>query len=482
MHAIENATGRISSMVADVSDEVWRLELAALAAQNVGEVPSPKNPLVNFAAQFLASLFAIATLGWLIVRHCGTSSGSAAAKLSGGTIVAAVHGEVSTRTRHIHGSLVNHRRDEPQAIIPLLLLGRPSCSTAEAFRRFDVSNELAGWPAIRPLSLGSFCKALPAIVANLLAGIRETANYSGRIDFRSRVAIAYRFAQGEVHACWWHTAASGEVVDHALFGHTGTADSSLLEKAMQASGAYTTHVVHGSHTGWSFAGVSDLALFPSGADARLAQLLPGYIQTAALPLSQPEVCPGDGHWALLTSYTHLQNLAYQENGAEADIALVRLVRELADAFDQDPSKIIWRPHPQIDVVASQEKAKLERAVSRAGFSRWPSELPYGRLCEFSVVVTSPSTVLTDALRMGQPAIVASMAPMQRDLIYNTYPLRIDDVAGLHMAISRVLDPEQRRTAFKEAWAAIEPGGDYDLKAIMDICKSLKKSSRPNSEK
>lgn len=470
MHRLENITGQISQQVSDVSDQIWQFELAALAAQrNTSSDPLPAtgaNTIINLALQIAAFFSAIAILGLLIVRFGGTSTKKARKILANSSVVFAFHGEDTTRTRHLRRALANYQLSTPDAPLPILLLGRPAARVGEQFAALNVDKSLGNLPVFRPLSFGCFVRSLPRILAHLLASIGQTGRFHGAIPLRDRFGMAYRFAQGAAQACWWRSAGSGSEVRTAIFAHTGNADSSQLELAMQRRHIRTVHVVHGTNIGWPFAGLSNIAIFPSGADARLAATLPSYEKSIALPLAKPGASLGDGKWAVLTSYTHLQNPAYKKNGAGADIDLVRWISEVANAMGQDPKNVFWRPHPQIRLVHPVEREQLEQAIAEAGFTRWPDSLPYTELGRFSAVVTTPSTVMTDALRLGQPAIVASLAPMQSDLPYAAYPLLVKDKSELQNALSRVLEMQTRDNAFNEAWRAIEPGGTDNIAEIL----------------
>lgn len=463
MQMPQDTTALVSEAVSDIGDPLWRFELAAMASASADEKPHHANPITNAIAQIAAFKIAIATLALLIIRHGGSSPSKAAASLQSSAFVAALHAEDTTRTRHLRTALIGC--DNPDGA-PLLLLGRPFASINRSLMQLDPKGTLGPRPTFRPLSWGSYLRAFPKMVGHMVRSIGQTARYKGAIPFRDRVAMAYRIAQGAAFAAWWQSASKNTAVPNALFGHTGNADTSALEIAMQSGGTRTAHVVHGTNIGWPFAGLSDLAIFPSGADARLGASLPAYGRCIALPLSRPPVSAGDGNWALLTSYTHLQHPSFKEHGAGLDIQLVDYVRAAAELLDHDPASIFWRPHPQINLVDPTEKERLENAVADAGFTRWPEDWPYSRLGAFSAAITSPSTVLTDALRHGQPAIIVNLSPLQRDLLYHAHPLLVRDQAGLVSALGQVLDPASRSAVFERAWNAIGPGGNYEIREIL----------------
>nr|WP_137676980.1 hypothetical protein [Parerythrobacter lutipelagi] len=459
---VVDATALTTLAVSDVMDPLWKLELAGWSAMSFTGGQTRPSRLATVLKHLIASVIAILTLIWLSLRHRGTSASEARALFSEANSVFALHGENSTRTRHLRSALAEAKL----ASKTVLLLGRPTSGTATAARALDPDNTLGKARFVRPVTLGSVFAGLPEAIRLLARGAGEVSRFRGPIAFRALLAIDFRMALGSAHACWWRKAATGLPVNSALFAHTGTADTSQLEQAMHAQSTRTVHLVHGTNIGWAFAGMSDVAVYPSGADARLGAKLPAYGRCMHLPLERPAVAAGNGDWALLTSYTHLQNPSFAKLGSRPDCELVEWVRAVADSHGQDPARVLWRPHPQIDLVPDNERERLEQAVSEAGFTRWPADLPYAALGEFSVAVSAPSTVLTDGLRLGQPVIIASLTPFQRDALYASHPLLIESVTGLHEAIAQVTNPKLRQEAFVKAWRAIEPGDRLQIGPLL----------------
>lgn len=461
---VVDATQVVGAAIRDVDDIFWKLELATHAVLERKPAEKRQGLIGDAVKQAVASLLAMGTLVWLTLRHKGTAPAAARSILGSTDTVFAIHGEDATRTRHLRQALARHEAPAK----PIIILGRPDCELETAAARLDPAATIEGARYLRPLDLGSVLRALPQAAGGLLRGIGQTRRYRLPLAMRDRIAMAFRLALGFAHATWWEGAAGGTDIKVAIFAHTGNADSSRLERAMQARGTRTVHAVHGTNIGWAFAGLSDVGVFQTGSDARLARSLPAYARSTHLPVDPPAPGAGNGDWALLTSYTHLMSSAYQESGSRADCRLVQWLSGAARAAGHDPARVLWRPHPQIALVAERERTRLEAAVAQAGFTRWPDDLPYAALGEMSVAVTTPSTVLTDGLRLGQPTIVASVTPLQRDLLYARYPLLAEDEGALAQLIARVLDPQQRSRAFADAWTAIEPGAPPDIARLLAI--------------
>ncbi len=426
-------------------------------------------PLTDRAAdaciQIAASIAGMLFCALLILRGGGSPAADARPHSADDEIFA-MHGESTTRTRHIRDALAADLRqtDDPRALV--LLLGRPKLPLDTAIKALDPDGHLSGATFVRPFNFTSFLTGLPRALSLLRKGIGWTAKADHPVAFRERVAIAFRMVFGAAQAAWWRSA--GLSPQSVYFGHTGTADTSQLERAIQHGGARSVHCVHGTNIGWSFAGISDAAIFQSGADADAARRLPAYGYTAHIQTDCPELAHGNGKWAVLTSYTHLLNPDYSLRGAASDIELIEMVAQSAKALGQAPADILWRPHPQIEMVDAEERQKLLDAVARAGFQSWPDEVPYSALGTFGAVITTPSTVLTDALRQGKPAIAAAMAPLQSDLVYNAHPLLVRSRDEMETALRRVTDPQQAALALAEAWAAVRPGGPLEFAKVRNM--------------
>lgn len=491
----EDATALVSRVCQHIADPIWQLELTGLASMDCRlavllavtladaaetdetvalKVPEHvRLPTVLGIARALVGqrqgrwrelflqLMAV-SVGWailcfLVMRHGGSKPTAVAEGGTGGSLFA-IHAEESTRTRH-----AVHLAGEATAPT-ILLLGRPAAHIRDARRVMDPQKRLhRNARLLRPLSLGACLRGLPAGVKQGLDGAFWLWRTGVRPSLRDRLAMTYRVMQGAAHAAWWHGVTIPE--QRILFGHTGTADTSLLERAMQADGSQTVHLVHGTGLGWPFAGISDVALFHSGADAQAAARLPAYGRCTHIRMAPPDPVKGDARWLLLTSYTHPLNAEYTARGPEADLSVIHWVQQAARALGQDPRQIIWRPHPMLLQTSSAARATLQNAADQAGFQPWPRDTAYEQLAEFGNVITTPSTALTDALRLGVVPILAVSAPLQSDLIYGAYPVVARDAVSLQAALCDLRDPGMRTDRFARAWQTIQPGGALSKAAI-----------------
>lgn len=494
------ATELVSLVTKDVTDPVWRRELAGLAYtyfrkpivaalsstlqsddtpdQNAGaSEPQVYDAHVSFIAEsvsrsegrvvsgrwtqtarqvffsFAASLICL----FLILRYRGSSP----AILPKVAILAAVHGERSNRTIPMHAALGRHTD-----VRTALLLGRPHNYVSAAHRAFDSDGSLDDLLMLRPMDVRAWIAAIPQMCRVLVQGITAVRQVAFLVPAKEQLALCYRFVQGTVHSAWWSRVPASNRPEFAVFAHTGPSDSTLLEVAMQESGVRTVHAIHGTNTGWPFSGFSDLALFQTGADARLGETLPEYGRCTHQSMQEPSgTRRRDGskrRWALLTSYTHLRNQAYVERGADPDIAVIEWMKVAASKHAMDPDDIFWRPHPQIELVDPEQRERLIAAVQNAGFRRWSANIEYRALGKFDIVVTTPSTAMIDALRLGQTPIVAASSSLQLDMVYNRYPLLAKSAEQLLSFVGSVSDRREPEILFRQAWAPIEPARALDL--------------------
>ncbi|OYW52274.1 MAG: hypothetical protein B7Z29_20015 [Hyphomicrobium sp. 12-62-95] len=235
---------------------------------------------------------------------------------------------------------------------------------------------------------------------------------------------------------------------------------------MQTGGTKTIHMVHGINHGWPFAGVSSLGLFKSKHDAELGEAIGAYGETACIPSNCPEFKPDGQGWLVLTSYTHPMGRPYAIYGIEPDIKALDLVAEAARLASVPPGDVMWRPHPAIEKVKREDRDALEACVTRHGFARWPQGQPLETMQSFAAIITTPSTVLLDALHLGKCPILVVTAPLQSDLIYAAYPFRADGVECMLALATK----EKSVSLLQENWHSLQTS--HSLGAALENYKSM----------
>ncbi|MDO9337784.1 MAG: hypothetical protein Q7T61_15425 [Caulobacter sp.] len=424
-------------------DDIWALELAK-ARQAAG-------PDVPFGGGFWpAALLGIAAWARTLLF---TPPGD---PLPDVPMVAAMHGEISNRTRHLIAALASGRPDAP-----ILLLGRPQLERA-AFRQALSQAGVTG-PLVRPFDMASALAALPAIMRRLAEGARHVGAADWRPAARDLAAICFRVMLGETHARW--------VARHApqgprtvVFGHTGVADSHLLERALQARGARTVHWVHGVSLGLNFVAGSDLGLFQCGSDARWHQALGGYGQAASLPAEPPAPAAGGEGWLVLSNLVHPMNAEFRRHGVAGEAALLEAVAAAAGA-----GRKVWKPHPILDSLDPSVRQAIEARAAALGFSRWPAADGLARAAEFGVVVATPSTVALDVLKLGVLPVLFGGGGLDPASALAQLPLKADSAAGLTAAAACQI--AARADLFAAAWTAIAPGRAPTLAELAALARS-----------
>jgi hypothetical protein len=422
-------------------DDLWRLEISK-ALEGVDPVTGPRTP----GARLRFSLAAVGALMALVRTILGTLPDPARLPV-GARRIAALHGEIANRTIHLIAALA---AEAPAT--PILLLGRPKGSLAQvrvAFRERGLAEPLL----VRPWSLTAALAALPDVVRDLARGAPILEAVSPPLALREQTAIAFRMALGAVSERWARSA--GEGVEAAVFGHTGLADTSLLERGLQACGARTVHWVHGVTQGWNFTGRSDLALFQCESDARWHAALGGYGAVRALPAVRPAPIAGGQGWLLLSNLAHPMNPSFQAHGVRAEIDLLRAV---AEAASEAGAAVTWKPHPVLYDLAPAVRDPVMHEARRLGLVEWDrADRSLAGAARFATVISTPSTAALDVLRLGGLPIIFGLGDTDPAAAVAKFPIHATDARGLVEAASRLSDPAARSAAFESAWRAIGPG-------------------------
>lgn len=435
-------------------DDLWRLELAkywdALPDDDAPVAPAGVAAGLRLLA---AAAAALAILARDVVRTRGENR-----RLPPSPVIAAAHGEWSNRTRHLLALV------PADGSVPVVVPGRPRVALAEVARAWA-----AGWqgPAaalVRPLSGAALLRALPAIARTTIGGARLMMHAHRAPGTGAMVAIAYRVLAGAVHRQWWRAQASPARL--AVFAHTGVADTSALEQAMQADGARTVHLAHGVAGGHNFDGLSTLYIAAAAHDAGVMAEAGGYRAATCVPAVCPSpAAPQRAEWLLLTNFAHPTSDAYLARGIAAEIAMLHLAAAAATHAGVAPP--VYRPHPARALLPAADRAALDAAVAATRLAAWPDALPYAAIADFATVLTTPSTVLLDLMRLGRLPVLLTAEPPDPRTLYAGYPWRggtPDAVAAQAAALAASAD------AFAAAWAAIGPArGIADWAELVAVC-------------
>lgn len=415
--------------------------------------PAMRDRLTHaFAFAIGAVLFLGWALRWLL-------SGQLANRLpDGASRLVAAHGEWSTRTRHVLGAvpraapgidgilLVGRFRQPPGRIAALWRehLETPLPSLIVPLSLRAVATSLARWPQL--LTVAWNAASTPRVVRGM----------------RTLVPIAFRLAQGSASACWWSQ--SGCRAREIVFGISGTADISLLERAMQTGGARTVHAVHGQATGPNFLGHSTIALFRSGHDADAYRASHCYgectVQPASLP---PPASRGERGLLLLTNLAHPMNAGYRGRGPADEIALIHATSAAAAQLGETAHPLVWKPHPSLDRLP--DAATVRDAARDAGFAEAPATQTLADLAARARwVVCSPSTVALDLLEAGVACLVVDPQGTVAGTAIEAMPQSRCDASAIMAALAGLDEVSDHARRHRECFEAIRPARPLDLAA------------------
>lgn len=451
---------------------VWRLEAlkAALARGEAAPGTMPDPDARQSAAALLARLchtlaFVCGALLFLVWALRWTLGARLPDRLPPGTVrLAAAHGEWSTRTRHLLAALPAAR----PPVDAVLLLGRFRRSPASIARLWHAQAGQALPPVIVPLSIGALAASLADWPRLLAAGWNAAANRPAMPSFREWTGIAFRVVQGAAAARWWR--ASGCHAREALFAITGTADTTLLERAMQAGGTRTVHAVHGQTTGPNLIGLSDLALFRSGYDALLYAGTGSYGACTFQPAAAAApAMRGQSGLLLLTNLAHPMNAGYRARGPADEIALIRAAGEAARILGVCAQPLLWKPHPVLASLPVTHAQAVRAAARDAGFAEVAASAGLDQLAgTVRWLASSPSTVALDLLQAGWLTLLLDPQGTAPGTALAALPGAVAEPDEIAKALAALDDGQAAAgTRLAACLAAIRPAGPLDLSA--DLC-------------
>lgn len=418
---------------------------AALRRQGVDVASSSLNATFDRARLVAACCVAlVALLGSVLRSRSGQKQLPKAAEF-----LFAVHGEWSNRTRHLLSLLTQGAA--PGAI---LVLGRPRQPLAELRAEWRAKLGVPLPPLVRPYSAGAWVSSLGRCLTATLAGARVAARTPYLPDWRETVAISYRVILGEVSATWWTKQSCA--VQTVFFGHTGLADTSLLELSQQASGTATVHEVHGLSGGLNFMGISTLARFRCGHDADWHKRLGGYGRCESPMAPMPAPAAGASGVLLVTNLAHPMNPAGPQSGVAAEIGVLERVAAAAAALGAE-GPLAWKPHPSLPGIPSAITDPLVERAQALGYQRVPDAAPLARECrKAQLVVCTTSTVVVDLMLQGRMPLMLVDATLVPDSALARYPLQCSagqERSGMQRALAL---GETGADTFRSAWNDIRP--------------------------
>lgn len=392
--------------------------------------------------------FLIALAVWILsLLRFGFSSGTVPATTSH---CFALHSEVSNRTRH----LLPPQFSPPKNAV-YLLLGRPKKANG-------VRDLLPFQTIIRPISLSAGLRSFPAALGcleTLVGAIRQTGYTPG---IRALAGMFYRQFLGCCQQVWWQ--GSSLRPKRVVFGHTGLADTARLENMMQTKGAETVHLVHGISVGWNFAAASTTAMWKCGADVLRHRGLYGYDHNTSIAMDTPKPLMPCINWVVFSNYLHPTHPAYLAGGSTAEVSFINLVGRAAQKASPRP-KVQWKLHPAFEKCDKTDILRVQSALSKQGFSDLVEPAELADLIRDNTVITTPSTIVLDALALGRLPIIAHCYPFAKTTAYRQFPLVAGDSDGLLDMVQHCSDPQKNAALYDAAFTAIAPAGRFELDQV-----------------
>lgn len=373
---------------------------------------------------------------------------------------AALHGEVSTRTRHVLSAMTN----ASPPIEAVILLGRVQHTPARIaglWAQTVADGQFRDVPILLPMSPRAILFAFLDFPKLIIEGLGLTTYAKVSFALRDEVAMAFRMFSGTVAARWW---AQNGTPCEVIFGITGTGDTTLLERAIRYSGGRTIHAVHGQATGPNFVGVSDIAVFRSEHDADAYKKIKCYKQCITQPAHEPVARFGNSGLLLLSNLAHPMNPNFSEGGLEDEIELLTLVANGARALRTRATPLLWKPHPAISRLSRGMQAELRREASAKGFEELPSDTRPEKIAERCLwVISTPSTVAIDLLQAGILPLIIDLQATVLDTAVKALPSAPSNAADLELALRNLAVPTIHAKRFRTSWEAIRPSRALDLK-------------------
>ena len=241
-----------------------------------------------------------------------------------------------------------------------------------------------------------------------------------------------------------------------MYGHTGLADTTLLEQAQQQRGTQTFHAVHGISAGLNFTGRSSVALFRCAHDARWHEQLGGYGSCR----SHVEDCPahvrGVSGLLFLSNHLHPMNPWFRAFGAASDLRALSIIAETADELGVARSEVVWKPHPVFSTLPAGDQETVLEQIQRWGFTQWCEGSPLGECVRFQYVVCTRSTVALDVLKLGVLPIILDTTQEDMHDVMSNFPYQTDTAAGLICAARMLMADANAGQAFALLWEKVGP--------------------------
>jgi hypothetical protein len=410
----------------------------------------------------LGSAVGIAALYWLVTLIRTLGEPKTLPRHS--DFLVSAHGEWSNRTRHVLRQCAS-----AGYISPVIVLGRPRSSLGSLCTRWKSELGVDMIRLVRPFGLVAAARSLPHAVHLIALGMRLIPALAYKPPFAELIAMSYRCFLGAASARWW--ARGGWTAGAVVYGHTGIADTTLLELAQQSGGARTIHAVHGVSAGLNFVARSSVGVFQCEHDARWHRRLGGYGDCFAVAGKKADAIAGGSGLLLLSNYIHPMNPWFRLFGIEDELRLLSIVASAADTLGIARSAIVWKPHPLFDTFPARVTRPVTDRVTELAFSRWREGAALNEAARFRYAVSTVSTVALDLLRIGIVPIILDVQQAMGDDALSCFPLQCSDAAGLTRAARMFEDQGGSRGLLPSVWTRIGPASAFRMDQALDLVRA-----------
>lgn len=464
------AETRLGTNISVSNISVWRLERVKAAAERISyskvltsdlKKPSPLKFLTAILRIIAFVCTALAAIALFIIYLVIFRKSFKSANIPSDTArLVAVHGEWSSRTKHV----LNAISDSDPKVSAILVLGRQNQPPEEIAKMWlEHVPSLNGIPVLVPVTLSAAFAALRDFPGLLKDGLVEVVQADKLLGAWEEMALAFRVLLGATQARWWQQQTNIGTPD-VVFGSTGTADTTLLENGIQKTGCSTIHIVHGQSTGPNFVGLSDHALFKSKHDASQYIRLKCYKNCTFQPADPHELRRGEKGILLLSNLAHPMNHGFRTKGISDEINLLECVSRAARLLYLPNTVLSWKPHPVINTLDPEVVAQLRKTAKSLGFNEMASETSMADASETARwTICSPSTVATDLLELGTLSLVLdpqnSLGSSAISVLPSLTTLQPEALAALMAEIDK---PGVQETTLHKVYSLIEPARPLDL--------------------
>lgn len=442
-------------------NNVWRLEnfknAMEFAEANVGLMPDPD--LVYKANVTIRLKFIVGSLLGFILFFVMFFIPRGSSKLPTNIKrVVAIHGELSTRTRHVL-TAVSCANPPVEGII---LLGRLRNHAKQIVCLWANAGYRNLPPIIVPYNSRAFFSALADFFPLWKAGFQASGTAPFPLSLMSSVATCFRVLQGAVMARWWSQQSVARGCE-VIFGIDGMADTTLFERAIRREGGSSAHAVHGQLIGPNLFGFADVTYFRSNYDAKMMMDNGGYGQLTYQPADSVAPKRGETGVLLLTNLAHPMNSDFRTYGPIYELEVLTAVAKAANQLGDVAHPLYWKPHPVIESLPVEQASRIRTSALALGWQ----ELPSGTLITEVAstvrwVISTPSTVVVDLLQAGTLSLVVDPRGTLLDTAISVLPVTKCNAEDIANCLNELENSEQFKRCFNETWRTISPSRPLDL--------------------